>query len=722
MILESWSLMINELDQKYKNKPKGKEYDDEFYFKRKQLYESLSIYLPDSDYGIVPTFMHIFRRVIEKYEDSIIKGFTRMANPLLEFKESHYFMMKLGFRPYALLSESGARIFSKNFKKLNFIKDPELKYERKTMKRHRFTLASITDKIDDIFNKIFMKVNEILGSKTFLKLFLRRTLAGCEFGICLNLDISNNNQQFLTNNPYCLIDVDPLLVFTIFVRSLISVLVYVGSIAKKISEWFVFPQNAKKVVKTTVSIVFDSFASNISAKIYEKILKFLEDNLNENIKQLDKNDKNCAEVIKTLKGIFSSKEAKIITQSLSHHLGKFFKIKPKLNAILSSCIDQVSLMKISVFLMLLIASFIMNYRYNKIAIESYNEESEEYLNDRSDENLQKICKNHENDFVLMDIEQTTQKEIDEIDDKVSKSYLYKMTACNIMNFFIKLNDFKFNRKKFIKNGISSFINCIQRSNDQKYLIMTYKGNRKAFMQQVLIYATNRFPSILGFIGYNNIFKKQYIFVELKEKGTLENFIEKKEEELDETRKLIISYGIARALEFLHKKNIIHRNLNPSNIFLDLNLYPFVGDFYMSKQTELNLPYVLKETTIEYMAPEFISDYISNQNSFKLDVFSFGIVLFFLFAEKKPFNSSNADEIKNSIAMGIRPEIPQTIPKEWKLLIEKCWNQNPIQRPTFTEICKILESPEFVNKRIDIKSFYFYRDEFLDKQELQALTD
>lgn len=81
-----------------------------------------------------------------------------------------------------------------------------------------------------------MKVNEILGSKTFLKLFLRRTLARCEFGFYLNLNMKNNKEHIIKSHPYCIIDTNSLLVFTIFVRSmfpilaiiLISVLVYVG--------------------------------------------------------------------------------------------------------------------------------------------------------------------------------------------------------------------------------------------------------------------------------------------------------------------------------------------------------------------------------------------------------------------------------------------------------------------------------------------------------------
>lgn len=54
--------------------------------------------------------------------------------------------------------------------------------------------------------------------------------------------------------------------------------------------------------------------------------------------------------------------------------------------------------------MLLIASFILNYRLNKsdIDYDDYKNKSNEYLD--NPENLEKICIRHKNDFVIADIE------------------------------------------------------------------------------------------------------------------------------------------------------------------------------------------------------------------------------------------------------------------------------------------------------------------------------
>ena len=90
-----------------------------------------------------------------------------------------------------------------------------------------------------------------------MKLFVRRTLCGCEFGICFNItcQIEKLKNKFLKKNkkltdnnfdddPNCLFDKDPLLLFTINVKSLFPILagiliialVYLAFIIKEIME------------------------------------------------------------------------------------------------------------------------------------------------------------------------------------------------------------------------------------------------------------------------------------------------------------------------------------------------------------------------------------------------------------------------------------------------------------------------------------------------------
>ena len=88
--------------------------------------------------------------------------------------------------------------------------------------------------------------------------------------------------------------------------------------------------------------------------------------------------------------------------------------------------------------------------------------------------------------------------------------------------------------------------------------------------------------------------KKYLYLKYKEKGLLDDYINNTENtKLNLTQKLIISYGIANALKYLHNNNVVHRNIEPSNIFLDSNLYPFVFNYHRAKHTKIYFPFMLK---------------------------------------------------------------------------------------------------------------------------------
>ena len=113
------------------------------------------------------------------------------------------------------------------------------------------------------------------------------------------------------------------------------------------------------------------------------------------------------------------------------------------------------------------------------------------------------------------------------------------------------------------------------------------------------------PTIVPFHGFAiNIRKFGLTYHEFMERGSLKEFIDNNQGELrdqlfDDTRKLIISYGIARSIKYLHSNNIIPQFLNSTNIFLDSELFPHIRHF--EKKIDLDL---LAKTVIEYENGEF----------------------------------------------------------------------------------------------------------------------
>lgn len=112
-----------------------------------------------------------------------------------------------------------------------------------------------------------------------------------------------------------------------------------------------------------------------------------------------------------------------------------------------------------------------------------------------------------------------------------------------------------------------------------------------FSREVNILVKLKFPSIVNFCGYSptnfkNI-SKPMIFLE-KVNQSIENIIyliERKKKLISEwnsTKKLINIFGIASSMRFLHSHDIIHRNLKPSTIMVDDQMYPKLTGFTNSQ--------------------------------------------------------------------------------------------------------------------------------------------
>ena len=172
MILETWSLFVNKSRKKY-NVMKMVSYHE---FLQSEIYSLkgiLKMYLPDSedmnndDYQILPTFMHIFNLVSSIYDVKIYKHFpSSIMKSYKNIGSDRYYSISIGFKPYCLINNSGARIntLDNSNQEHNYIIEPELKYMRKQPKSFKPIIMSITEKIDGVFNKICEKINNIIGN------------------------------------------------------------------------------------------------------------------------------------------------------------------------------------------------------------------------------------------------------------------------------------------------------------------------------------------------------------------------------------------------------------------------------------------------------------------------------------------------------------------------------------------------------------------------------
>ncbi|CAG9823320.1 unnamed protein product [Phaedon cochleariae] len=220
---------------------------------------------------------------------------------------------------------------------------------------------------------------------------------------------------------------------------------------------------------------------------------------------------------------------------------------------------------------------------------------------------------------------------------------------------------------------------------------------QAFKNEVAVLRKTRHVNILLFMGCVSK-PKLAIVTQWCEGSSLYKHLHVHEIRFQLFTLIEIGRQTAQGMDYLHAKNIIHRDLKSNNIFLHDDLTVKIGDFGLATaKTRWSGSQQFHQPTgsILWMAPEVIRMQEDQPYSFQSDVYAFGIVLFEMLAGQLPYSQvNNKDQILFMVGRGfLKPDLAKLrsdTPKALRRLTEDCIKYNRDERPLFRQIHTSLE--------------------------------
>ncbi len=251
---------------------------------------------------------------------------------------------------------------------------------------------------------------------------------------------------------------------------------------------------------------------------------------------------------------------------------------------------------------------------------------------------------------------------------------------------INIYDYKFDKK--IREDINEIIYKGTRLSDNtKVRLVVIKSNSQEIINRYKkTYEITKNLNVREVIKSYEFgeFDNKWIYVIEDFKGvTLREIIEKNRISINMA--LDIAISICKMLQKLYHKKVIHKNLNPNNVFVDIETgdikVKWVGVSFLYGKNDTTLQKICKENVIEYISPEQTGR-INRKIDHTTDYYSLGVILYEMLTGKVPFKTEDTlNVIYSHIAQEpVCPnDINSKIPTQISNIIMKLLMKNPEDR-------------------------------------------
>jgi eukaryotic-like serine/threonine-protein kinase len=214
--------------------------------------------------------------------------------------------------------------------------------------------------------------------------------------------------------------------------------------------------------------------------------------------------------------------------------------------------------------------------------------------------------------------------------------------------------------------------------------------REFFQREAEVIAALEHPAIVPVYDFGWHGKQPYIVMRYMAGGSLDDLLIKGEVKTTDMGHII--KRVSEALDAAHAKNIIHRDVKPSNILFDNTGEAFLSDFGIAKSktiTDDEGEWLVG--TPAYMSPEQVK---GEKVDGRADVYALGVMLYRLLTGQLPFSSDSTTALINAHVDLPIPDvrtIKSNIPAVWQEVVAKAMAKDPNDRyPTAGDFARDVE--------------------------------
>ena len=209
-----------------------------------------------------------------------------------------------------------------------------------------------------------------------------------------------------------------------------------------------------------------------------------------------------------------------------------------------------------------------------------------------------------------------------------------------------------------------------------------------------------------------------------EEAINEHFLDNESHKPVNLQLLMIFERVCELMKVSHEKHIIHRDLKPANIMIDQMNAVYVVDWGLAKDLNFDPEQTIraklsneifnegleltKTGSIKgspyYLSPEQATGHTA-QTDTRSDVFSLGIILYYILTGRKPFDGMTFKALVDQIKSGDFPPLTSVnsfAPKELEAICHKCLALEPEDR--YQNAGEVLEELQAFRENCEIKAY------------------